>query len=84
VEFTIPAVLRWADVRPALESGFAIEGNRIVIRCRVDAVDEQHVVTLDVGGAVILAEFADGPSEDPVGATIELPDTRLEIYPTGI
>jgi hypothetical protein len=84
VEFTIQAVLRWADVRPAVEPGFAIEGNRICVRGRVDAVDELSVATLDVAGAKLRVEFADEPPADAVGAIFELPEAPLEIYPTGV
>jgi hypothetical protein len=83
VEFTIQAVLRWADVKRTDEPGFAIEGNRICIRGRVEAIDELGVATLDVAGATLLVGFADEPPLEVVGATIELPETPLEIYPTG-
>jgi hypothetical protein len=84
VEFTIQPVLRWADVQPTVEPGFAIEGTRICIRGRVEAIDELGVATLDVAGATLPVEFADEPPADAVGAIFELPETPLEIYPTGI
>jgi hypothetical protein len=85
VEFSVEAVLRWDAIVRVDESaaGFAIEGSRILIRGRVDAVGEEGVVTLNVAGAVLLVEFLGDPPEDILGATIELPETRLDIYPTG-
>ncbi|MFI5708209.1 hypothetical protein [Kribbella sp. NPDC051620] len=84
VEFTVQAELRWADTLAAVEPGFAIEGNRICIRGRVDAIDELGVATLDVAGATLLVEFADAPPVGAVGAIFELPETPLEICPTGV
>lgn len=84
VEFTIQPVLRWADARPAVESGFAIEDSHIRIRGRVDAIDELGVATVDVAGALLLVEFADQPPTNVIGTVIELPETSLDIYPTGI
>jgi hypothetical protein len=87
VEWDILGSLHWGvSAVPATEATDFVGSldEAVVIRGRIElAADENSVVTIKVGGGLVLTEIVDLPTRS-AGVWVELRGVKVDLYPTGI
>ncbi|WP_427894495.1 hypothetical protein ACQHIV_14345 [Kribbella sp. GL6] len=84
VELDIDDTLHWSEIAVVdAEPGF-FRSPAAVARLRVIALADDGVLTLSVGGAVLLLETYGPPPDGVVGRVLEVESARLAAYPTGV
>jgi hypothetical protein len=84
IELEVPGRLRWGDdveIDAAATVGLReVDGDNQIVG-RANECDAAGVLSLDIGGSIVMLELANRPSADLAGAIVSVRVQRLEIHP---
>lgn len=84
VELDIPDRLHWSEVDVVDAEPGLLREPETVARARVVAVDEDGVLTLAVGGAILLLETYGPAPDDLPGRVVQVRAERISVWPTNL
>jgi hypothetical protein len=85
VELEVPGKLRWGkdvDIDEGAPAGLRQFDGEGQIVARAVECDAAGVLSLELGGTIVMVELSNRPSADVAGATVSVRVQHLEIYPS--
>jgi hypothetical protein len=87
VELEVPGKLRWgqdAEIDAGARAGLReLDGESQIVGRAVEC-DTAGVLSLEIGGTIVMVELSSHPFADVAGATVSVRVQHLEIYPSTV